>query len=95
MGFVYILENINDSNTVYKIGFTKGTIQSRITPLQTGNAYEITELYNFTTKYNRRLESSLHYKMDRMKGEWFNLSKENVDKFSNNLNLIIINFLYL
>ncbi len=83
MGFVYILENINDSNIVYKIGFTTGTIQSRIKPLQTGNAYEITELYKFPTKYNRKLEISLHrhYKMDRMKGEWFKIEENEVKNF--------------
>jgi len=83
MGFVYILENTNDSNTVYKIGFTTGTIQSRIKPLQTGNAYEITELYKFPTKYNRRLETAMHryYKMDRMKGEWFNIEDNEVKNF--------------
>ena len=82
MGFVYLLENSNDSNTVYKIGFTKNTIQSRIKPLQTGNAYEITELYKFKTKY-RRLESAIHqhYKIDRMKGEWFSLDIQDVKNF--------------
>jgi len=85
MGFVYLLENSNDSNTVYKIGFTKGTIQSRIKPLQTGNAYEITELYKFKTKYNQKLETCLHrhYKMDRMKGEWFNINETEVENFLN------------
>jgi hypothetical protein len=83
MDFVYLLENTNESNTVYKIGFTKKTIRSRIRPLQTGNAYEITELYKFPTKYNRRLETSLHrhYKIDRMNGEWFKLSETDVENF--------------
>jgi len=83
MGFVYILENITDTNILYKIGFTKGSIISRVKPLQTGNPYKITELYKFPTKYNRKLESSLHryYKINRMEGEWFNIEESEVKNF--------------
>ncbi len=83
MGFVYLLECIIDDDSIYKIGFTKDKIQKRINKLQTGNGYELIELYKFETQYNQKVERRLHkyFSNKRLKGEWFKLNKEDVDNF--------------
>lgn len=83
MGFVYLLECITENETIYKIGYTKDKIQKRINKLQTGNGYELIELYKFPTKYKQKVERHLHrfYNQKRLKGEWFRLDKNDVDNF--------------
>lgn len=98
MGFVYLLECSNNDDTVYKIGFTKGSVQERIKNLQTGNSYEIKELCNYKTKYNQKLEQSLHnhYSHCRCKkGEWFNLNIQEISTFIKNCERIEKNFDFL
>jgi len=84
MGNVYLLECINKDGITYKIGFTKGDIQNRVKALQVGNGYEIKELSSFSTKYDQKLESTLHkyFKHCRLKGEWFNLEQNDIDNFT-------------
>jgi predicted GIY-YIG superfamily endonuclease len=80
-GIVYLIECTNENETLYKIGFTTN-IQKRISSLQTGNPYKMIEIHNFKTKY-RKLETALHRKFHncRENGEWFSLTKEDVDNF--------------
>ena len=98
MGFVYLLECSNNDSTVYKIGFTKGSVQKRIKNLQTGNSYKIKELCNYQTKYNQKLEKSIHnhYRHRRCeKSEWFNLSNEDITNFIKNCERVEKNFDFL
>ena len=83
MGYIYLLESSNDDGTIYKIGYTKNSIKKRISSLQTGNPYIIKELCSYKTKYNQRLEKSLHnfYSHCRLTGEWFSLSLNDITNF--------------
>ena len=83
MGYIYLLEFSNEDDTIYKIGFTKNSIQKRIEALQTGNPYQIKELYSYQTKYDQKLEKSIHrfYSHCKLKGEWFKFDLKEVTNF--------------
>jgi hypothetical protein len=83
MSYVYLLEISNDDTTIYKIGYTKNSTKRRIDSLQTGNPYPIREVCTYHTKYEQKLERSLHnfYSHCRLEGEWFSLSLSDVANF--------------
>lgn len=85
---VYLLETIdvlneNINNTSFKIGYTKGKVESRIKQLQTGSDKKLQIKFVYKTKYGSKLESILkrYYKPYNIIGEYFNLSEELVDDF--------------
>ena len=94
MGYIYLLESANEDGTIYKIGYTKNSVQKRIRSLQTGNPYLIKELYCFQTKYNQRLEKSLHnfYSHCRLNGEWFKMSITDINNFTSLCDKLETNF---
>jgi hypothetical protein len=74
---------------LYKIGVSKNCKQRNKT-LQPGNPFEIVTQHAFESKYPYKVESIMHrefaaYKRSiddvKLKGEWFNLSFEQADKF--------------
>ena len=83
-GKVYLV-GIPEDN-LYKIGWTKGEIDKRIAPLQTGNPKKIEVIHLFESDHHVKLESWVHrqYMGKRMEGEWFELTKEDVDNFLTN-----------
>lgn len=97
MGYIYLLESSNDDGTIYKIGYTKKDVKKRIGELQTGNPYAIKEVCNYKTKYNQRLEKSLHnfYSHNKVKNEWFKLDISDVVNFVNTCQSIENNLDYL
>jgi len=65
----------------YKIGITKqGGVKKRVKSLQTGNPYEITEVFSFACDNAGELEAYLHKQFadKRLKGEWFNLNDNDI-----------------
>jgi hypothetical protein len=80
MGVVYLLTNNNDQ---YKIGITKYNGKKRIKNLQTGNGDVIDVVAEFESKYNNKIEGALHkrYGTKRLKGEWFQLQKKDIQSF--------------
>lgn len=83
MGSVYLLKTEIDDWTIYKIGFTKKSIQKRIKQLQTGSATPIHLVHFYKTQNYSKVEKWLHrkWKQKRQKGEWFDLSLEDVNEF--------------
>lgn len=77
---VYLLINQDGK---YKIGFTDRPIEARIKELRTGSHLEIYEAKSFESKFSREIETFLHrhYKHLNIQGEWFDLSKTEVDEF--------------
>ncbi len=74
---------------LYKIGVAKNYNQ-RNKGLQTGNPFEIITRHVFASKYPYKVEAAIHrefvgfkHSVDdvKLKGEWFNLTNEQVDKF--------------
>lgn len=85
-GYVYLLKSYNeDLGDVYKIGVSKNKIEERLRNLRTGNPNEIKVVCIYETKVkNTKLESRLHrrFKHYLVKGEWYNLSEEDVNNFA-------------
>lgn len=82
-GYVYLLNESGD-DAMYKIGVSRNSdIKKRIKKLQTGNGNEIIERYKFFSRRPFRLETMLHqyYHESRCEGEWFLLTKEQVEEF--------------
>lgn len=81
-GYVYLLCE-NGDNELYKIGVTGGSIENRIKKLQTGNGNKLLCVNSFLSSRPYKLEKMLHahFFSDREEGEWFLLSKEQVESF--------------
>ena len=79
---LYLLSTDLDGEKVYKIGFTKNSVESRIKQLQTGNVsiIEIDFVYE-ADKYIVSIETRLHKQFDskRINGEWFDLNSDEVN----------------
>lgn len=75
---IYILENVEN---FYKIGYSKNP-QERVKQLSTGNSSELRLLKTFETKYDSKIEAYLkrYFNSKKIKGEWFDLSKEDIKK---------------
>jgi hypothetical protein len=65
---------------VVKIGFTEGDIEARVQGLQTGSAFRLR--VEALLSGDRKMEKCLHehFAEKRMCGEWFSLSKDDVQK---------------
>lgn len=80
---VYLLKIVNDDKSLYKIGFTRGSIYKRIRELQTGCPYQINVVDIYSSEYGTIIERSLHNMFSHSKtyGEWFELGVEDEVKF--------------
>ena len=80
MDSIYLLK---DSIGYYKIGFTKLKVADRIKQLQTGCSGNFELIYEFKTKHNRKLETSLHnlFRHKHINREFYDLSLEDEDRF--------------
>lgn len=85
MGKIYLIKIYNDSEVLYKIGFTRGDPENRLKALETGNPNDMEIFKVFKTNFNTKIESAVHsrFKHKRVKNEWFRLNKEDVDNFIN------------
>lgn len=84
MAYVYLITEENDSDC-YKIGSTrKNDINERLKELQTGNSEKLLIANYFECDKPFKLEQMLHrhYRKYNRLNEWFNLSKEEVDNFT-------------
>ena len=83
MGYVYLIGEIGKEGN-YKIGSTNAkNVNKRMKELQTGNSSELYIKESFETKYPFKLEKMLHnhFKLSNLIGEWFELSKADVEAF--------------
>lgn len=72
---------VNQQGTdYYKIGRSY-SVSSRVTTLQAGNPYPLVVVYTIPSRNAAKLESSLHkrFKNQRLEGEWFLLSKDDLN----------------
>ena len=78
-GYGYLLTD----GELYKIGVTRGSIENRISKLQTGNPYDIAIIDYFESEYPFKVEKMLHarHSQQRINNEWFNLENEDVRNF--------------
>ena len=83
MGIVYLIQEHNDSEYLYKIGFTKNNAEKRLKELVTGNPNNMKVIEQFKTNHDFTLERTLHrfFRCEKVKNEWFRLSLEQVKSF--------------
>jgi hypothetical protein len=96
MGVVYLLVENRDEPR-YKIGITKHNAKKRIKGLNTGNSDVIDVVAEFESKFNRKIEGALHkrYGTKRLKGEWFELNKKDIQSFISECQSLHDNFEFL
>lgn len=83
MGHVYLIGEVGNENR-FKIGSTRcKDVNKRLKQLQTGNSEELYIKSSFETSRPFRLEKMLHnrFKSSNLIGEWFELSKADVEAF--------------
>lgn len=85
--YLYIMRTSGTS--LYKIGVSKDP-ETRMENLQTGNGEELELVFTFKTKYDYKLEASLHnsYKSCRTIGEWFEFTPVQLDEVKNRCVLV-------
>lgn len=104
MKYIYLISSSLGEETIYKIGFTRNSVEKRINQLKTGSPAEYDIVKTFEAdKYGSSIEKYLHkyFEPKKIDREWFSLTKEDIKKFIplcekhyNNLELIDENNLY-
>ena len=80
---VYLISCGEDDDKIYKIGYTKNTIEKRIKQLKTGNHQDFKVESVYETKWATKMEAVFHnrFKHSKVSGEWFRLEPEVVKNF--------------
>ncbi len=80
---VYLICAEFEGRRLYKIGYTRRTIEKRIKEIKTGNGHDIYLVNSFKSEWGTKIESQLHraYKSKKINGEWFDLTDEDVESF--------------
>jgi hypothetical protein len=80
---VYLISCGNEDNKKYKIGYTRKPVTERVKQLKTGNHEELIVEQVFDSKWGTKIEAVLHrnYRYQKISGEWFELSEDQVGKF--------------
>lgn len=81
-GYVYILGDRNNDG-IYKIGVTRGNVETRIKKLQTGNAGEIYLVKSHESHCPFFVERMFHkkYQFKNVMNEWFELTIDDLNNF--------------
>lgn len=97
MIYVYLICADTNGEKLYKIGFTKRKIETRLKEFKTGNAAKLYLVDSFTSKWGTKIESSLHriFKTKKISGEWFSLNEEDVDSFNGYCQTLHDNFEFI
>lgn len=86
MKTIYLIKSESQMGDLsYKIGITGRDPIKRLKELQTGTSSDLKVLYTFKSNFGTLLESSLHkhYNIDKIRGEWFTITNEELEKFLN------------
>lgn len=80
---VYLISAEIGDKKLYKIGYTKRTIEERIKEFKTGNASDFNIVDSFQSKWSTKIEARIHmmFKNKRVNGEWFDLSTSDIKEF--------------
>lgn len=87
-GIIYLIGDSNNEG-YYKIGVTRGNIDKRIKKLQTGNSGEIFLVDKYESEFPFFVEKWMHkkYNNNRLVGEWYELTEDDVGSFKDNCKL--------
>jgi len=80
---VYLISSEINNNKLYKIGYTRRQVESRIREFKTGNASSFDIVDIFESKWGTKIERHLHnhFKYCKVEGEWFNISEDKLKNF--------------
>lgn len=80
---VYLICSEINGDKIYKIGYTKRSIEKRLKEFKTGNGAEIYLVDSFASKWGTKIEALLKRKYSHcnISGEWFNLSESEISDF--------------
>ncbi len=80
---VYLICAEVQGKKLYKIGFTRRTIEQRISEFKTGNGAEFYIVDSFKSKWGTKIESRIHkvFKSKKISGEWFDLDDNDLIEF--------------
>ena len=96
--FIYLIESVDNFETIYKIGYTKNKPSLRVKQLQTGTGSDLKLICEYQTEFGTKLENVLHYYYGdkRVRNEWFRLDLEDIIDFErtckmleNNMRLLV------
>lgn len=78
-GWVYVL--YARRNRLFKIGMTRSDPQKRLNTIQTSIPDQLAFVFLIQAKYPERLEFEMHLQFEdkRLNGEWFNLSRAELE----------------
>jgi hypothetical protein len=81
---VYLICSEFEGRKLYKIGYTRRTIDKRIKEIRTGNGSEIYLVESFSSVWGTKIESHLHkqFMTKKLNGEWFDLTDEDLKSFT-------------
>jgi hypothetical protein len=79
---VYLIKNLTENH--YKIGYTRRRVEQRLKEFRTGNSSDLDVVAVFESQWGTKIEASLHrrYKWNKINGELFQLSEEDVEGFT-------------
>jgi hypothetical protein len=83
MGYVYLILMMDESEKLYKIGFTKNDPNKRLKQLQTGAPHELRLINSYKTEHYKKVERMLHgtFFKENVKNEWFHLEDDKLKTF--------------
>lgn len=82
---IYLVSSQIGNETLYKIGYTRRSVEKRVKEFKTGNASNLEILEIFQSEWGTKVEALLHKKFNskRINGEWFDLSIDDISNFIN------------
>jgi hypothetical protein len=80
---VYLICAEIDNRKLYKIGYTRRSIDDRIREFKTGNASSFYVIDTFQSKWGTKIEARLKkiFKQKKINGEWFDLNDDDIKEF--------------
>lgn len=83
MGKVYLIKCYEETELLYKIGFTRNFASTRMKSFNTGNPNDLEIVEEFYTNYDTKMEMAIQnrFKSKKVKGEWYRLEIEDVKNF--------------
>jgi hypothetical protein len=80
---VYLICAEINGKKLYKIGYTRRDVETRVRELKTGNAADLFIVESFKSKWGTKIESQIHrrFRHKKVNGEWFDLNDDDVQGF--------------
>jgi hypothetical protein len=94
---IYLICASINGEKLYKIGYTRRKIETRLNEFKTANASELHIVDFFKSQWATKIEASLHriFKQKKVRGEWFMLSEKDIKAFKGYCQTIHDNFEYI